>query len=538
MTRYATKDVALTQITPADQEAPTTTLGQNNGVVRAAAVLAIGNVASRILGLARETVKANLFGASALLSAFEVAALVPTSLFDLIIGGMVNSALVPVFSEVAEKRKEDLWGLLSTVLSVATTVLLIVVILVELFTPQIAWVVGANEFTDPTLTAVAIRLMRLAAPAVLFLSIASILTGALYALKRFTLPAFIGATFNATIVAAALIWPEKIESLVWGLLAGSVLQILLQLPALRDAHLRWQFDWKHPAIRRILLLYAPIVAGLVVNQLAVAFSFNLATRLGDQSVSYMKFATTLTQFPLGLVVTAISIATLPTLSRLALGQLDAFKQTLAEGIRLVMALILPATIGLFALAVPIVSLLFEHGAFTAQDTATTAKVLQVYLIGLPFAAVDQMLVFASYARKDTWRPALVGVVSIVVYSLTAVLLAPIINLFSLMAADAIKHIVHTAIMLWLLQRHLGGLAGQGVIRAIGKSLIAAGVTGVAAYGTAVWLLNTFPLTNFTNKLLVVIGGATMGLLAYVIMVFILDIREAKSIRHLLSRRTP
>jgi putative peptidoglycan lipid II flippase len=351
------------------------------------------------------------------------------------------------------------------------------------------------------------------------------------------MPAFVGASFNATIVAAALIWPNKIDSLVWGLLAGSVLQIVLQLPALRDAQLRWQFDWKNPAIRRILWLYAPIVAGLAVNQMAVAFSFNLATHLGDQSVSYMRFATTLTQFPLGLVVTAISIATLPTLSRLAIGQLDAFKQTLAEGIRLVIALILPATVGLFALAVPIVSLLFEHGAFTATATVTTAKVLQVYLIGLPFAAVDQMLVFASYARKDTWRPALVGVISIVVYTITAVLLAPIINLFSLMAADAIKHIVHTAIMLWLLQRHLGGLAGQGVMTAVVKSLVAAGVTGLVAYGTAVWLLTPFPLTTFPHKLIVVIGAGAAGLLAYVLMVFILNIREAKSLRYLLSRRT-
>ena len=537
MTPHDTKDLALTQSSPADRETSSTTLKQNDGVVRAAAVLAMGNVASRILGLARETVKANLFGASGLLSAFEVAALVPTSLFDLIIGGMVNSALVPVFSEVAEKRKEDLWGLLSTVLSVATAVLLVVVLLVELFTPQIAWVVGANEFTDTGLTATAIQLMRLATPAVLFLSIASILTGALYALKRFTVPAFLGAVFNLTIVVMALLRPQKIDSLVWGLLLGSILQIVLQLPALRDAHLRWQFDWKHPAIRRILLLYTPIVAGLIVNQLAVAFSFNLATRLGDQSVSYMKFATTLTQFPLGLVVTAISIATLPTLSRLAGSQPDRFKQTLAEGIRLVMALILPATVGLFALAVPIISLLFEHGAFTAADTVTTAKVLQVYLIGLPFAAVDQMLVFASYARKDTWRPALVGVVSIVVYLLTAVLLAPIIHLFSLMAADAIKHIVHTTIMLWLLQRHLGGLSGYGVMPAIGKSVGAAGVTGLAAYGTAVWLLSAFPLTTFLYKLIVVSGAASAGLIAYILMVFVLNISETKSLPQLLSRRS-
>lgn len=514
-------------------------LSQDNGVVRAAAVLAAGNVSSRILGLARETVKANLFGASPLLAAFEIAAYVPISLFDLIIGGMVNSSLVPVFSEYAAKeRRVELWGVLSTVLSVATVALLLVVAAVELFAPQVAWLVGANEFDDAYLTATSIRLMRMATPAVLFLGIASILTGALYALKRFTLPAFVSATFNATVVAVALARPQQIESLVWGLLLGALLQIVLQLPALRDARLRWRLDWRHPAIGRILRLYVPIVAGLVVNQLAIALSYNLATRTGDSSVSYMKFATTLYQFPLGLVVTALSIATLPTLSRQAIDRLDAFKNTLAEGLRLVITLILPATAGLFALAIPIVALLFEHGEFTPQNTRITGMVLRVYLFGLPFAAVDQMLVFASYARKDTWRPALVGVVSIVVYSLTAVVLLRPLQLFSLMVADAVKHVVHTLIMVWLLQRHLGGLAGYKIMATLFKSIVAAAVTGVVAYLAAELLADFLLPIGFVPKLLVVAAGSAAGLLAYIAMVVILDVPEAKSLHKLLLQKLP
>ena len=144
---------------------------EEQSIVQAAAVLAVGNVASRLLGLARQTVKANLFGASGLLSAFEVAAFVPISLYELIIGGMVNAALVPVFSDYASKeRRGELWGVLSTVLSVATIVLLLVVVLVVLLAPQIAWLVGANEFDDPALTGVAVRLMRMAAPTILFLA--------------------------------------------------------------------------------------------------------------------------------------------------------------------------------------------------------------------------------------------------------------------------------------------------------------------------------------------------------------------------------
>lgn len=516
---------------------PETPPEERGGLARAAAVLAVGNVASRVMGMARETVKANLFGASGLLSAFEIAAYVPTSLFDLIIGGMVNSALVPVFSEYAAKAKrEELWRLLSTVLSVAAVALLLVVILVELLAPQIAWLVGANEFDDPELTGVAIRLMRLATPAVFFLSIASILTGVLYALKRFTIPAFIGAVFNGTIVVVALLRPDEIDSLVWGLLLGSLLQILLQLPALRDGRIRWNFNWRHPAIRRILRLYAPIVAGLVVTQLAVALSYNLATRTGDASITYMRYATTLYQFPLGLVVTAISIAILPTLSRQALGQLAVFKRTLAEGIRLVVVLILPAAVGLFALAAPIVALLFQHGNFLPENTATTALVLRVYLFGMPFAAVDQMLVFACYARKDTWRPALVGVLSVVVYAITAVLLLNPLGLLSLMVADAVKHMVHMLMMLVVIRWHIGGLAQQGIMPAVLKSILAALITGGLAFATAELLLSVVPLTTLLNKLLIVGGSGLAGLLAFAILVRLLNIKDARALPGLLRRK--
>ncbi len=508
----------------------------SRGIARAAVVLALGNITSRLLGLVRETVKANLFGASGLLSAFEVAAYVPTSLFDLIVGGMVSSSLVPVFSDYASKeRREALWQVVSTVLSVATAVLLIVVVLVEIFAPQVAWLVGANEFTDPALTAVSIRLMRLVTPAVLFLGIASMLTAVLYALKRFALPAFIGAVFNGSVVLIALLRPEQIDSLAYGILLGAMLQVVLQLPALRDGRLRWRFDWQHPAIRRILKLYAPILAGLVVNQLAIALSLNLATRTGDQSVSYMRFATTLMQFPLGLVVTALSIATLPTLSQQA-QNLTAFKQTLAEGLRLIITLILPAMTGLFALAAPIVALLFEHGEFTPADTQTTALVLQIYLFGLPFAAVDQMLVFASYARKDTWRPALVGVISIVIYTVTAVSLLNPLGLLSLMVADAVKQFVHTLMMLWLLKRHLGGLNGHHIGQTTLKAVAAAALTGIVAYAAAQLAAAYFPAASLINKLIIVLAGAVPGLLVFTGMVFLLKIPEARLIIDLIKKR--
>jgi putative peptidoglycan lipid II flippase len=530
---------------------PHKTLSENKGVIRAATVLSIGNIVSRVMGLARDAVLVGVFGAP-LVSAYETATLIPNQLYELIVGGMVNSSLVPVFSEYASpERRKELWAIVSAFLSVMVVVLIGIVVLVELFAAPIARLAGANNFNDPRLTIITVELLRLAAPAILTLGIASIITGVLYARKQFTVPAFLPALFNGAIVVVVLIRPNSISSAVYGLLIGSTLQIVIQLPAIRDARLRWDFNWRHPVIRRIIKLYIPIVAGLVISAVVITISINLANRTGDSSVTYMRRATTLMQFPLGLVVTALSLAILPTLSQQASSASPEFKGTLAGGIRLVLALIMPATFGLFALAEPIVDLLFGHGAFTFTDVEMTSLVLRVYLIGLPFAAVDQMLVFAFYAGKDTWRPAVVGVISLVIYMIVAVcalwvLSGPVfeeqmtqlatwldvastqqLGLLSLMIADAAKHISHMLMMVWLQRRTMGGLDGYGILKTLNKATVAAAASALAAfavgYGVAQWL----PTSGFGNELLIVGLAGVAGVVVYAALVYALDLREIK-----------
>src|SRR5690606_26980429 len=118
--------------------------------------------------------------------------------------------------------------------------------------------------------------------------------------------------------------------------------------------------------------------------------------------------------------------------------------------------IIPAAIGLFTMAVPIIDLLFEHGAFMPVDTAVTALALRLYLIGLPFAALDLLLVYAFYARQDTKTPALIGLISLIIYMIVALMLMPTTGLFSLMIADSVKHIVHATLSALILSRKLGG----------------------------------------------------------------------------------
>ena len=501
---------------------------ENSGVIRSAAILSIGNIVGRMLGLLSATAMSSVFGAE-LVGAYEKAAYIPLRLRDVIIGGMVDSALVPVFSDLAqEKDRTKLWDGVSAFLSLSLVVLLGVIALVQLFHKPIATAVGVYEFNDPNLTEVSLRLMRWSSFGVLFLGITSVLTSVLYALKRFTIPAFLTTVFNGTIMVAALVWRTNVSALVYGLLVGSFLQMLIQLPALRDAKLRWNLDLKSPVLRRIVTLYLPIVGGLLVDTAVVTLSYNLATRTGDASQTYMRNATRLIQFPDGLVVTAVSVAILPTLTQQAVGQMSAFKPTLTSGIKLVLALILPATAGLFALAHPIIDLLFGNGAYTGADVTQTALVLQVYLLGLPLAGVDRMLVFASYARKDTWRPALVGVISMLVNATVAVSLLGTLGLFALMVADVVKHLVHTLLMVWVLRRQIGGLGGFDLVPSALKATLAAAATGVVAYLVATQLQARLGAGILSEAVVVGVAGLA-GVAVYGVLVFVLDISEVKSL---------
>ncbi len=483
----------------------------NARLAGASGILALGNICSRLLGLAREIVLTYLFGASGAVDALQVAIIVPKAIYDLLIGGHINGAIVPVLSDVITTRgKGELWRVVSALSSLVIVILALLVLLLELLAPQIVPLVAPGA--DVATQRLAIDLLRLTAPALIFMSLFAVFSGALFALRAFTLPAFAGVVFNGCIVLAALaLAPSlalipQLESgsiaspfliarnsdgiivVAIGWLLGAVAQMLLQMPGLRLRRLRFSLNWRHRALKSIGLLYIPVMLSLIIDTLVIRpFSYNLASQTIEGGIAIMNWATTLVQFPQGLVATAISIAILPTLARqsaeMTVAAQRAFKDTLGLGLRLAATLILPAATGLFVLAVPIIALLFENGAFLAADTEITATALRLYLIGLPFAALDLLLVYAFYARKDTLRPALVGIVSLVCYLGAALLLFERFGLFSLMIADSVKHIAHAAICGALLWRRLGGFGRQRLARTGLKSALASLMMALVALAT-------------------------------------------------------
>lgn len=527
-------------------EAPPST----EGIAKAAGILSLGNVASRALGLVRETVKADLFGASPEVSAFVVAAQVPTIIYDLLIGGLLSAALVPVFSDYAspEKRRE-LWHIFSIVVSLAVVILSLVVILLELFAPQVAWVLGGGF--DAQLQAVTTKMIRIILPAVLFFGLSGMVTGLLYTLKRFTYPAFGAAIYNAGIITCALLLADKVSiySLALGILLGAMLQLAIQLPDLRDVRFAFSLDLSHPALRRIVGLYLPVVLGLVISQIGIAIDRNLASRTGGESIAWMQYATRLIQLPIGLVSAAISLAILPTLSQYGSTEpseqdpvsnlqrpISNFQHTLALGLKMVLVAIIPAAIGLFVLAAPIVALLYQHGNFDTYDTVQTTLALRYYLLGLTFAAIDLPLVFAFYARKDTLTPALVGVLGVVVYLILALSLIRPLGMIGLILANSAQLTIHALTMLALLQRRMGGLGGHGITALALKTLFASLVMGGITYLALSGLQRVLDVRTLVGKFIIVSGAGGLGLATYLGMMVLLRVEEARLVGEMIWRK--
>ena len=264
------------------------------GIASAALIIGVGNLLSRFFGLVREQLASYYFGTGVNFKPFTLADSMLTILYDLLISGMVASALVPVLSEYATPaRRGELRRVLGTLLTLALLVMGGVTILLELFAPQLVnvWLGGS---VDAALIPETVKNVRLILPAVLLLGVSAILLAANYALGHFVWPSASQAARNGAIIVATIALARwlGVTSMVVGVLVGAVLLVTIQLPGLRGSLPRPAFDIAHPAIRRIFLLYAPIFIGLFANTFGQLIDRSLAWRAGEDALGAMRYATT------------------------------------------------------------------------------------------------------------------------------------------------------------------------------------------------------------------------------------------------------
>ncbi|HLX57405.1 MAG TPA: lipid II flippase MurJ [Ktedonobacteraceae bacterium] len=514
-------------------------------IAKSASLVMLGNLGSSLLGMVRQIVVTAI--GTNIAGPFNAALLPARTFNDLLINGSVSGALIPTFNDYsAPEKRDELRRVIFTLVNLILVVMLIAAVGYLFIAPHfINVLVTGFQGSDKQLTLLYSQIIFFS---LLALGPFAVLLAALFALKEFGWPAFATGAYHVGIILGAgvgsLLGARYFGhlGLAVGVLFGAAGEIVLLLPGIRKQQLYYMFvlDLKHPALRRIARLYGPVAFSFLVTMGLVFLDQHLASLTHDNgsngpaNTTALSAATTLIQFPVGLVAAALSFAVLPTLSEHARnGDIERFKQTLLLGFRVGLLLMIPAMVGLIVLRTPIVDLLFRHHNYTGEDAARTALALQNYAYQLPFVALDQLLIAAFYARKNTLTPVAVGVICIAGYLVVALPFYNSIGMPALAFANTVQNSLHAIILLILLRMAIGTIRVRETIPTILKILLAAAAMFVVAWGLLLLLghIGLFSLSHLLGDLLTVAVAGGIASMIYIGGILLLRVEEVGLVRN-------
>ena len=430
-------------------------------LLRAASVISLFTLASRITGLAREVVVASMFGAGAAVDAFNVAFRIPNLLRRLFGEGAFAQAFVPVLAQTRTLEGDaHTRGLIDAVATVLFWVLLVTCVAGVVAAPIVVWMIGSGlaQFDD------AVVMTRWMFPYIGFISLVSLAAGVLNTWKRFAVPAATPVLLNLAVIGSA--WAlapivarwgfEPIYALAVGVLLGGVLQLALQVPALLriGALPRIGLTWAriraaqaHPGVRRVLQQMAPALIGVSVAQLSVMINTQIASHQGVGAVSWITYADRLMEFPTALLGVALGVVLIPQLSAAqAKRDVEAYSGLLDWGLRLVLLLALPCTVALLVFPDALIAVLFQRGKFGAANVPQTAQALMGYGVGLMGIIGVKILAPGYYARQDVRTPVKIAIVVLVLTQLMNLAFVPLFKHAGLTLSIGIGAMINA---LWL-----------------------------------------------------------------------------------------
>jgi putative peptidoglycan lipid II flippase len=501
-------------------------------LARSAGVAGLATLSSRILGLVRDQVVLAIFGAGNDMDAFTVAFRIPNLVRDLFAEGAMSAAFVPAFTRhVALEGKAAAWRLGNNVITALTIATGLLVAIGMIFAGPLATAFAGDYARVPGKLELTIQLTRLMLPFLTFAAIAAAMMGMLNSLHHYFVPALSPATFNvATILAAITLTPAlaaaglpPIGAIAIGVMAGGVTQILVQWRALHGEGFRYRpiVDWSDPGLRRILVLMGPGTIGLAATQVNVFVNTLLATGEGTGAASWLNYAFRLMYLPIGLFGVSIATVVLPAAARHAtLEDSAAVRRTVSRGLGLMLALNVPATIGLIVLAVPIVRVLFEHGRFLPSDTEAVASALRLYAIGLVGYSAARIASPVFYALSRNRVPVFVSVAAVAVNVAAGVVLVRMLGFRGLALGTSLAALVHGVALLVLLRE---ALDGRRLASTLGKSSVASGAMAAAALMTHAWMTRMIGDQNtlaqaVTLALAIAAGLAVLAITARIVRI--------------------
>jgi len=469
---------------------------------------------SRLFGFVRDILLARVLGAGPLADAFLIAFKLPNFFRRMLAEGTLSVALIPILSRQREQSEAQAHQFLDALATLLLMLLLALSVLGVLLMPWLLLLFAPGFHDEPDRWQQALLLARWMFPYLALISLAAMGWAVLNGYRRFAVAAASPALLNLAIIFAAMVLAPSMQNpalaLAFGVLAGGVLQLAIQIPALRRIgwRPRLSFHWKQPAISETLKMFFPALMGVAAVQLNILIGTILATLLTAGAVSYLYYADRIVQLPLALFGIAMGAALLPTLSSmLAQGRESDARQQLQQGIGWLTWIALPSTVGLIFLAQPIIITLFAHGKFGHYDAIATAHTLQAYAIGLIPFCWAKILGTACFANHDSKAPMRYAMVGVVVNVVLAVILMQQWQWVGLALATSLAAMVNALLLLRRVSSHYGTLLVSSVRIRIAKAALSC-----LPMGLFLWLLPTwipFPVDTIMQCgwLAVTIGGS-------------------------------
>ena len=520
----------------------------SSSITSAALLLGVASFLSRLLGLVRVRIFANKFGAGIDLDMYYAAFRIPDLVFSIIIMGAVSSAFIPIFTQ-ARIKKKDHWRLANNFLHSFSFLILLVSVLLMIFAPQLVKIIAPGfDIEAQKMTSLLTRIMLIQP---ILLSISGIISGILQSFKIFFAYALSPIAYNVGIIFGALFLTPKygIIGLAWGVVLGSFLHLLIQIPSLRSCNFRYHFvtDFKDKLMKKIVKLTIPrslSLAALQINYIAITA---IASTLTIGSIAIFNYANDIQYVPLGLIGIAYAAAAFPSLvNSHAKKNNKEFKKTFSATLLEIIYLVLPITVLFFVLRNEITGILLKTGQFGESEMLLTSAAIGIFCIGIPFQSLVPFLSRTFFAIQNTIIPLIVNLFSTGINIALALYLVKLPNLFSFTSLPGDKRILalplalslaaifNVIFLLILLSIKLKGLNFKNILLSISKFILINAIL-FAVISFVKDFAYKYLSQNILSMLLIGLVSGVIGLLLYFALSYILKIKELKSITKVFKR---
>ena len=524
---------------PSAEPAPGSQAGR---IARSTAFFSIATAASRVVGLLREVIAAGFYGIKGPMSAFTIAFQVPNLIRALFADAALQPAFVPVFTELLEKKNyREAFRLASTLLMIVTMVLGAITALFVLLAPVVMPLFAPGfkgEILDLT-----VSLSQVLFPILILLGISGVVVGILNSYDRFGAFAISPLFWNLTIILVLIALEpmfegnDRIYAYAIGILVGTAVQLAIPAWDLRNTPFKfnWSFEWRHPGVRRVLLLMLPVTISLGLINFNLVINSLFGSLVSDEAPAAIDKAFRIYQLPQGIFSVAIATVLFPTLARFAnRGAFDDLRATLANGMRQILFVLLPAAAAVLALSEPMIRLVYQRGEFGPADTTLVATALFWFAFSLPSNGLFLLLTRTFFGLQRPWIPTAISAGNLVITAVGALALYHL-GVGGIVASTGIATGLSVIAQGVILRRLLGGIElGRLIDAAIRISVASALLAGVS-YG--IWDLLDQELGRGLAAQIVSLGvGLGIGAAAYLLAARLLRIPELEQILRLLRRR--